>query len=126
MLDVSGGALELVSVVVMVCDDVLVLSVLWLTVELEVLVLEQPIASIDAANSSTASVAAVARLSLMSSLPVVIVRSEERRDDVIRDRAGEWRRSYGAEGARAIRSIQHMSASVEFLVEREHTSQVAI
>jgi len=51
---------------------VLVLSVLWLTVELEVLVLEQPIASIDAANSSTASAAAVARLSLMSSLPVVM------------------------------------------------------
>jgi hypothetical protein len=49
---------------------VLVLSVLWLTVELEELVLEQPLANNDAINNSTASVAAVARLSLMSSLPV--------------------------------------------------------
>jgi hypothetical protein len=79
-MDVSGEALELVSVVVIVWDDVLVLSVLWLTVELEELVFEQPSANIDAASNSTASVAATARLSLMSSLPVVIVRSEERRD----------------------------------------------
>ena len=61
--------MELVSVVVIVCDEVLVLSVLWLTVELEVLLFEeQPNANNDAINNSTASVAAVARLSLMSSL----------------------------------------------------------
>jgi len=61
--------MELVSVVVMVCDEVLDVSLLSLTVELEELVLEQPTDNA-AINSSTASAAAVSRLSLISSLPV--------------------------------------------------------
>ena len=65
--------MELVSVVVMVCDEVFVLevSLLSLTVELEVLVLEQPTNN-EAINIRTASAAAVSRLSLISSLPVLL------------------------------------------------------
>jgi hypothetical protein len=85
VLDVSGAAMWVLSADIDCVVEVPVPCAFDAS-ELDPELAAQPATNNEMASISTASAAAISRLSLISSLPVVVMRSTEKRD---RNRAGE-------------------------------------